>query len=98
MLAGGPTWRGPAGVQNAARLIEEVLTMDNVLLYWRYLFERYAALQNFRPALHPDAIPLDASVAKGAQCVTCTLYRHPLAEWEIVFAEPCANVDPPCAH
>ncbi len=44
--------------QNAGRLIDEVLTWDNVLAYWVRLISSYAALQTFNVTLHTDAVPV----------------------------------------
>ncbi len=47
--------------QGAGRLIDVVLSWDNVVKYWGRLITRYAAVQTFNVTLHADAVPVGFS-------------------------------------
>jgi hypothetical protein len=51
----------------AAELVARELTPDTVQEYWYRLLTQYAALQDFTPRVHADAVPLEeALVARAA--------------------------------
>lgn len=56
---------GPPVTRAAAPPPQEVLTLDAIQRYWATLLTRYAALQRFRPSLHPDALPLEKVCGAG---------------------------------
>ncbi len=47
---------------NGQHLALHVLTPEAILMYWHKLLWEYSKLQQFTPALHADAIPLDRSI------------------------------------
>jgi hypothetical protein len=53
--------------QAGRQLAREVLTYENILLYWFHLLRRYAELQSFEVHVPPGALPIEQAVLSGAE-------------------------------